>query len=299
MGRTLLLVALVVGTTSSPVAAGSLRFYGSGVLAPTLDRVVIPLETDRPVDVGAGDFTVEVWLRALPGENASTAACTSAVDDWITGNIVLDRDVFGPGDAGDWGLALKSGRVVFGVAAGSTGVTLCGSRTVTDGQWHHVAVTRQATTGALVLWVDGFQDAAAVGPTGDLSYRDGRVGSTWDPYLVLGAEKHDAGAEYPSFSGWLDELRLSTVRRYTTAFVPPTRAFDPDAATAALYHFDAGTGTTVADATPGGASPGTRRPGGVPEGPAWASESPFAATIFSDGFESGSTAAWSSTSSGP
>ena len=36
-----------------------------------------------------------------------------------------------------------------------------------------------------------------------------------DPFLVIGAEKHDAGSLYPSYRGWIDEVRLSTVRRYT------------------------------------------------------------------------------------
>ena len=52
-----------------------------------------------------------------------------------------------------------------------------------------------------------------------------------DPYLVLGAEKHDAGSDYPSFHGWLDELRVSNVVRYSRgvrAARAPLRARRPD-----------------------------------------------------------------------
>jgi hypothetical protein len=46
----------------------SLRFYGTG--RDGVDRVMIPLDAPpRPVDVG-GDFTIEFWLKALPGDNA-------------------------------------------------------------------------------------------------------------------------------------------------------------------------------------------------------------------------------------
>jgi hypothetical protein len=60
---------------------------------------------------------------------------------------------------------------------------------------------------------------------------------------VIGAEKHDAGAAYPSYNGFFDELRLSSVVRYNSNFVRPQMAFDTDAITVALYHFDEGTGT--------------------------------------------------------
>jgi hypothetical protein len=100
---------------------------------------------------------------------------------------------------------------------------------------------------------------------------------------VIGAEKHDAGAAYPSYSGLLDELRISDAVRYTADFAPPTAPFAPDASTRALYHFDAGpegpcTGA-VADASgnAGGPSDGVcRYGGGDPGGPVYVSATPFA-----------------------
>ena len=289
------LAALIL--TGDLHAESSLRFYGNGVAAPTFDRVVVPLDAPaRPVDVGNGDFTVELFLRAEAGSNTSMATCAAVNDSWIEGNIVVDRDVFGDGDFGDYGVSLMSGRLAFGVNNGSAGTTACGSTDVRDGFWHHVAATRRASDGLLQVFLDGTLEAQVSGPTGNLSYRDGRSGMTWDPYLVFGAEKHDAGAAYPSFSGWLDEIRISTVRRYTSPFTSPTSPFTTDAQTAALYHLNEGAGTNILDSsgTPGGPSHGERRVGGSPSGPAWSTDSPFA-TIFADGFESGNTAAWSLT----
>jgi hypothetical protein len=277
----------------------SLRYWGNGSTAPTLDRVTIAIDAPpRPADVGATDFTLELWLKALPGENGSTTPCSAASDAWRVGNILVDRDVFGAGDHGDFGMSLMDRRLAFGVHNGTNGATICGSSIVDDGNWHHVAVTRRLADGQVRLFVDGAEDAAPLdGPDGDLSYRDGRVGSTWDPYLVLGAEKHDAGPAFPSFSGWLDEVRLSTTVRYAGGFAPPAAPFEVDAASAALWSFDAGTGNAICDRSGAAAGPsdGERRYGGAPAGPEWRRDSPFDPAIFTDGFQSGDASRWSAT----
>lgn len=255
----------------------ALRFYGNGY--GDIDRVKIPLDNPaRPVDVG-DDFTLEFWLKALPGENAAGPVTCGANDNWIYGNILFDRDVFGDGDYGDYGVSLADGRVVFGVARGANATTICGATAVDDGAWHHVAVTRRASDGRLQIYVDGASDAEGTGPTGDISYRDGRSTSyPNDPYLVIGAEKHDAdNTLYPSYSGWLDEVRLSDTVRYDGPFTPPPDPFTPDADTVGLYHFDEGVGNTINDSSgaPGGPSNGIRKYGGVTNGPEWTTDSPW------------------------
>ncbi len=281
----LVLVSLVL---ANPVFAdSSLRFFGNGIAAPGLDRVEIALDDpQRPVDVGAGDFTIELWLKALPGENTSNFSCTGANDDWINGNIFLDRDIFGAGDWGDWGISLALGKVMFGAADANGGATACGATHLADGQWHHLALTRRADDGQIVIWLDGAFDGDAIGPAGDISYRNQRVGATHDPFLVIGAEKHDAGAAYPSFSGWVDELRISTVQRYVAPFAVPAAPFASDASTAALYHFDEAQGIVLGDSStaPGGPSDGVIHVGGNPSGPAWSTDTPFG-IVFADGFE--------------
>ncbi len=277
-----LLAALFWAAPRPPAATAqsagySLRFFGAGV--GDIDRVKIALTTNRPVDV-AGDFTLEFWLRAELAENGAAATCNTN-NGWITGNIVFDRDVFGGGDRGDYGLSLSNGRVAFGVGRAGNGQTVCGGTVVADGAWHHIAVTR-ANTGQLRIFVDGQPDGQANGPSGDVGYRDGRPSNypNSDPYLVIGAEKHDLNPNlYPPFTGWLDEVRLSNVLRYTTAFSPSVQAFAPDSATVALYHFDEGAGTLITDSSEaaGGPSHGERRVGGDPEGPAYSLDTPLSA----------------------
>ena len=170
------------------------------------------------------------------------------------------------------------GRTAFGISKGNSGTTICGATNVQDGGWHHVAVTRVSATGQVRLWVDGKLDASGTGPTGDVSYRDGRSTAypSSDPFLVLGAEKHDAGPAYPSFAGYLDELRLSSSVRYTAPFTPSATPHAPDVSTLALYHFDEGSGTQLLDSSgaAGGPSHGLLKVGGPKNGPTYSSNAP-------------------------
>src|SRR3989304_3307858 len=124
-------------------------------------------------------------------------------DNWISGNPLFDRDVYGSGDYGDFGVSMADGRIAFGVNNGTDSATLCGVRQVADGMWRHIALTRRTSDGWMRIYVDGELDAEIEGPAGDISYRNGRTTThANDPYLVVGAEKHDAGAAYPSDGGW-------------------------------------------------------------------------------------------------
>ena len=230
-------VALRPAVQSSPGYA--LRFYGHGV--DDIDRVKIPIDPHVPADV-SGDFTLEFWMKADLSDNNSTPGWSCSQFYWIFGNIIFDRDIFGGGDYGDYGLSLYEGRVRFGVGNANQDETICGTTIVADGQWHHIAVTRRSSDGQMRIYVDGQQDAQGSGPTGRVDYRDGRDTAfpDSDPYLVIGAEKHDAGADYPSYNGLLDEVRLSSVIRYEADFSPSNTTFNPDTDTVALYHFDEG-----------------------------------------------------------
>jgi Concanavalin A-like lectin/glucanases superfamily len=262
----------------------ALRFFGNGV--GDIDRVKIRIDDDTnaqpgpPHDVGATDFTIELFMRADASDNLAPAIGCGGYA-WIDGNIVVDRDRFNQGRG--FGLSVGGGLLNFGVIdAQQSSETICGTSNVLDGQWHHVAIARRRSDGMLWLWVDGMLDASADGPDGDLSYPDDGVPGNFcggpcdfsDPFLVIGAEKHDAGPSYPSYSGLVDELRISTTLRYTAPFSPPTTPWSPDAETAGLYHFDEGRGRSTADAA---AVPvvAELKVGGTPSGPLWSMVTPF------------------------
>jgi hypothetical protein len=300
------LAALGAFAPAAPAPGASLRFHGNGV--DDIDRVKIAIDDPQtaapgpPADVGATDVTIEFWMRAAASENTAAAVSCGPNIDWIYGNILLDRDRYNQDRK--FGLSIAGGRVVFGVSGDGTGDrTICSTSGVLDDAWHHVAVARRRSDGWLWLFVDGVLEANADGPDGDVSYPDEGVPGNFcggpctnsDPFLVLGAEKHDAGPTFPSYSGWLDELRLSSVLRYASSFTPPAQPFASDAGTVALYHFDEGSGDAIGDASgaAGGPSPGVRRFGGSPAGPEWSFETPFAPTGVGaqDGADAGPTGA--------
>jgi hypothetical protein len=269
-------------TATSPPGSGfALRFYGHGT--NDIDRVKVKIDAPAvPADIGSGAFTLEFWMKAGAANNNGYANC-GAESGWITGNGILDRDVYGAGDFGDYGVVLADDGIAFGVSVGGSGTTLCGNTVVADNTWHHIAVTRSG--GTLQIYVDGTLDASTnSGPSGNVSYNDGRS-TAWpnsDPYLVIGAEKHDAGSGFPSYNGYFDELRISNIRRYTSNFTRPSAPFTPDGNTMALYHFDAGpagacTGT-VADSSGAGGGPsnGACKYGGSgASGPVYVTDTPF------------------------
>lgn len=289
MFRRLPLVLGVIAGLALPVEAAaashSLRFFGNGY--GDIDRVKIRVdnpttanEPARPADVGAKSFTIEFWMKTAKGNTAGPQTCGWGNVNWIYGNIVVDRDRYNQGRK--FGLSLAAGRLVFGVTNGAgESRTICGDTDLRNGKWHHVAVQRRRSDGMLWIWVDGKLEAKGDGPNGDVSYPDGGVPGNYcggpctksDPFLVIGAEKHDAGSSYPSYHGWLDELRLSDVLRYEAPFTPRRRQFTLDARTAALYHMNEGSGNVVGDAR--GLSDGVRKFGGDPAGPVWSSHSPF------------------------
>lgn len=276
--------------THTPAGGGgsALRFYGNGVDAPDQDRVKIQIDDPTnsnpgpPADIGATDFTLEFWMKAAAGDNPAGGQSCGANINWIFGNIVFDRDRYNQDRK--FGLSLAGGLLIFGVSGDGTGDrTICATTGVLDDQWHHVAVQRRRSDGQMSMYIDGVLQVSADGPDGDISYPDNGVPGSFcggpctnsDPYLVIGAEKHDAGAQFPSYNGSIDEVRLSNVIRYTANFAPPNAPFVPDASTVALYHFDEGASNTINDSSGIGPSHGVRHFGGSPSGPAWVTDDPF------------------------
>jgi hypothetical protein len=284
-GLTMVTVASIIvfgSVLPSNANAESLRFFG-GNSSGDVDRVKIQIDDPSnnnagpPADIGAEDFTVDLWIKSAAGNNEGTIACQEY--NFVWGNIILDRDRLNQGRA--FGISLTGGRVTFSVQNQNfSSETVCSSSDLRDNAWHHIAVQRRFSDGRLWLYVDGVLEDDKVGPTGDISYpdsgncNDASTCANSDHFLVFGAEKHDIAS---GFSGWIDEVRLSNVLRYPSESFP-SQPFVPDQNTVGLYHFDEGSGNTIGDSAPGGASPGIRRfgvGGGSTAGPAWSADAPF------------------------
>jgi hypothetical protein len=138
--------------------------------------------------------------------------------------------------------------------------TVKSSQVFNYGPWYHVAGTYDGS--ALHLYVNGVQVASSQ-LTGDIdpSTHPLRIGS------VDGAGGGDL------FVGSIDEVRISNVVRYSGTFTPQTTPFQPDVNTAALWHLDEGTGTSIVDAS------GSNNNGTLIGSPTWGVDSPLPAPI--------------------
>ena len=248
-----------------------LRFYGNGV--NDIDRVKIPIDNEQKLINIGGSFTIEFELKYTLSENPlGSSATQGSNDDWTLGHIILDRDIFGPGDYGDYGISLAAGRLCFGVNNGSQSYTIITNQVVPENTWNTIAVTRNQTSGEMRIFINGVLITSySNGPTGNISYRLGRATSYQnDPFLVIGAEKHDYNnTQYPSFSGFLDNIRISNIIRYSSNY--QVSSYSADSSTVAFYDFNEGTGDTVYDGAYIGVvkSHGIRKFGGTPAGPVY------------------------------
>lgn len=263
-------------------AGFSLLFSGSGF--GEYERVLIPLfdpvypQVSTPVNVGAGDFTLEWYMKAGMRNDAARDADCGWTDDWINGNVIFDRDRPSAGDR-KFGVSIMGGKLVFGVTgegseAGAQDFTLCGSALINDGKWRHVAVQRRYSDGFMWIFVDGKLDAAGKGPPGDISFPVGFDQEAFqEGRLVMGASRRDADSQFTSYRGEMDEVRFSNVLRYPDQgdFTPPQEPHEADVYTLALYHLDEALGFTISDSSidASGLNDGIVVFGGAGPGPYW------------------------------
>ena len=73
------LLALTGLMVSGAAEAGSIRFFGNG--ANDIDRVKIRIDDPAnnnpgpPADIGAGNFTIEFWIKGAAADNTNTVRC--------------------------------------------------------------------------------------------------------------------------------------------------------------------------------------------------------------------------------
>lgn len=251
---------------------GSILFNGN--LAGTgseVDRVAILADsTVLTANIGAEDMCFDVFLNA-DTDNAGPAVSTGNHYNWINGNIAVDRDRFGQPRA--WGLSLCDGRVAWGLNVGGTLRTLVGTTDIRGLGWSHVRGQRSFSSGDMWLYVRGDLEANGGGPSGDLSCPN-TGNSGWDPYLLIGVEKHDADiVNFPSYYGGMCELLFRNLIPSigSTITIPQEPWSVSVTGGRSLWRCNDGAGTTLADSI--GNSPGTLLVGGG--FPQWSALSPF------------------------
>ena len=105
--------------------------------------------------------------------------------------------------------------------------------TPTLATWYHVAICRGS--GTTRLFVDGVQRGSF---SDTLNYVQGNSN------LYIGGWWNNSSTA-TGFNGWIDEVRVSSIARYTAGFTPTTSAFTNDSNTILLVHCNGTDATTT------------------------------------------------------
>jgi hypothetical protein len=181
--------------TGPAVGNATTKYVDFGTVIPELVNLRTAMEDGKAT-------TVEYWIK-------TTQAGSSGDQTWNSPSVMARED---PGD-GDmyWGYITQAGR--FGFSTSDLMETF--ATNVTDGNWHHVVMTKIWNTNAPCvsrLYVDGGaltggQTYEVTTPAGAVSFQDAD-----SPIRYLGFTQNGGGAN-SQFIGQIDELAI-----YSAAF---------------------------------------------------------------------------------
>jgi hypothetical protein len=133
------------------------------------------------------DFSISFWLR--------TNQFAPDGDQWWHGKGLIDATA--TGIRNDFGITLLRDKAAFGVNGPAAGdMTIQSAAAVNDGYWHHIAATRDSTTGAMNLYVDGVREAGGTGAVGSLA----------GPSRILVGSMNLVAGKY--LRGYFDDIRF-------------------------------------------------------------------------------------------
>ena len=200
------------GTVTFPSSPAGAAFnqaadFSAGALGNFLRG---PTGTGLAAGAAAGSaFTAEFFYTPSSADLATNAYPLTRAGgaEWLF--------VYAPGDGG--------------MVAEIDGIVVGNGTTMTAGVTYHVALTWTGTVWH--FWINGVDQGTP--------YTHGApaIGSV---AMQISGYSTTAGG----ITGYVDEVRISNIARYTTTFIPPTGPFTTDANTEMLYHFDAPSAAT-------------------------------------------------------
>ena len=210
------------------------------------DHAVLDFETfGRPLPNGTEEFTVEAWIYpTTPPDNGNTLL--TILHQQVRMFIVNDEfQPFLNNLVNALNIEPPKGDLILLMSAyidGELGRRLPFPIPLVPNQWHHIAYqsngphTTMIVNDFVAIWPHGF-------PLGHNASRPLNfvLGGFGKIIRMLVKEEQF----YDSFTGYIDEVRISTEARYDVkkkGFMPDDK-FKNDAKTAALWHFDEPSGT--------------------------------------------------------
>jgi GH35 family endo-1,4-beta-xylanase len=201
-------------------------FLAIGTLATVTPEVWLPLD-EGSINIAA-DYSGHARNATVFGASWTTGRSGTGLSfdgqsNYVNANLDLSRWLGGTGALCFWLLTTQTGNDNFSLAPGiagfqqpdsnnaigwgwldsmghihvGAGATAASGRTINDGKWHCIVMTRDATSGLEQVFVDGALDGSAVGRTGGIT----------SAFTGIGRIENGAGpANY--FAGELDDIQI-------------------------------------------------------------------------------------------
>ncbi|MEL6105655.1 MAG: LamG-like jellyroll fold domain-containing protein [Planctomycetota bacterium] len=171
--------------------------------------------SDDAFDLPDGPFTVEVWVNPIKQDGYDAIVAKT--------------------ESSEYAIFSDHGAVRFDVHVGGKYVSATSAQKLPENQWSHVAGVYDGKN--VSLFIDGKRIDSKTA-------RGARRGNRLP--LYLGADPNRSGQPTRSFTGQLDEFRLSAGARYGEDF-SPERRLEPDDQTVILHHLDRAIGPFLLD----------------------------------------------------
>jgi len=184
------LPTFVSGSPRNPTAGNHVSFNDTG------DRINVASSVTQPL---MGTSSLTFWIKTT-----QTGTVNGAGNSWHLPAVIGSEQAGGGNDI-QWGAINNAGRIGFGLGnvAGVYSTTA-----INDNAWHHVAITRNASTGLVQIFVDGVLEATG-------SPNDPAFTATINRLTTFGVNNNfsnDAAgsdlADTRYFRGQLDDLRI-------------------------------------------------------------------------------------------
>ena len=210
---------LVINTVNNARLTSKVKKFGKTSLQLGQDDFLVAPSVPESLRFEESDFTVEMFIRvdepSLP--DATLFSLNTDANNFMSFKL-----------ANQFGLAFET-------SINGNVTTITGANTSVETEqfgkrrWAHVAVSRNLEDEKIYLHYNGNTIASS-------SFAEDNLTFTSNVEIGVG------------FKGFMDDLRVSTVTRYSDDFIPPSHRHRPDDDTVVLVHFDGkNNDTTITD----------------------------------------------------
>jgi Concanavalin A-like lectin/glucanases superfamily len=189
-------------TTGTASISTAQSVFGGSSLSLNASSWIAGTPSNTALNIGNGPFTIELraYITGVPGGGAINFCSFQATGSGTAFNLGMD-----------------TGQQIFGyISDGSSGNAYDGTLTISLNTWHALAIVRTSTT--IYFFLDGAAAGSFANP--------GRTLNLNGVLFSVGSNT-TAGAQAAA-AMYVDELRVSKIARYTSAYTPASSPFIVD-----------------------------------------------------------------------